>query len=273
VKKFLLLVMVLCAVLIYSTGAYALEIRVDNYSAYDIFMQGKKVGNQDISSDAGFFYNRTTASLTDYDNERFEGELRCGMGFSSRAKEQWRVDGADSQSNKLSFWDIDTGILLGWAVPIDTTGRGYIERFDMVFSPLVGYRWKYTAFMRRDRIINRAIPAVDILAESYNVQSVDVGCRFNIRVEDKFNLYTKPVLGIVLFNSMNNSAAGNTEGDGGISLNCDSGIEYPIMENLMLNLTCRTELQYLRGGEKNGRVWLDNYLYSFGGDIGLIYEF
>jgi len=256
-----------------SSRAYSWEVSVDDFMGYVNYIEDETVNGVNLKSDWGAFYNKTTIFLKDYDNENFEGEARYGMSVTSTDQEKWHINDIEYQTNDLSFWGVDTGFALGWAIPIKSRDPGIMELLDITIVPLVGYNWRYLRFTRTNFNIMNTITIAETVDEYYNLHSIDVGCRLNVNVDEKFDIYLKPVFGILVYDSVNNSALGTVVGDGGFQANIETGISYPIMENLSLDVAFRTELQHLNGGKKGAVIWPDNTLNVFGGNVSVKYKF
>lgn len=154
-------------------------------------------------------------------------------------------------------------------------GNSYRDsrKMDITLSPLVGYRWKFIRFTRSNFVIMRVITVTETIDEDYNIHSMDLGARINFKINDKFNVFTKPVFGIVLFNEARNSIAGTIDGDNGFLFNFDAGVNYAITENLIVEGAFKMELQRLNGGTSGDIIWPDSNLDSYGGTITIRYKF
>jgi len=272
-KKVFLVAGMMFMLLGVSSRAYSWEVSVDDFMGYVSYEEDETVDSTNVRSDWGAFYNKTTLFLKDYDNENIEGEVRYGMSVTSKDEEKWYINDIEYQTNDLSFWGVDTGFALGWAIPIDSKDPGIMEMLDITIVPLVGYNWRYLRFTRTNFNVMNTLTIAETVDEYYNLHSVDLGCRLNINVNEKFDIYVKPMFGVLVYNSAHNSALGNIVGDGGFQVNIETGISYPIMENLSLDVAFRTELQRLNGGQKNSVIWPDNALDVFGGNVSVKYKF
>ena len=256
-----------CAVLFSGASAYSLELEVENNSSIAIYEEKDSLGSVDLSSDWKAYHNKTTLYVSDYNNEKFEGEVRYGMYFTPKAQEKWDINGSRYQTNDMSLWGIDTGFLVGYAIPFTT------DAVDITITPLVGYSWKFTRFSRSNFNILNTFTIAETVDEDYNVHYVDAGMRLNFDVDGKFDIYLKPIFGVVLYNSAKNSALGTIKGDGGYVLDLDAGIEYPLSEDMILDVAFVGEWQKLQGAEKDNVLWPNNTFSSYGIKIGIKHKF
>lgn len=267
-KKYFWIFIIGIVVLSGATSAYAYEISFDNYMGGATYGEDDTQNGSELNSSWGSFVYKGNISASKYDNKNLQGELFYGMSVSGKAKETWNINGSERQTNDMSFWGIDTGAAVGWAFPVKITGNT-----GTTATPLIGYRYKFTRFTRQNFVILRRINITDIVDEDYNVHSLDLGARVNFQLNDKCNVYVKPIFGIVVFNNAHNSEAGTVGGSGGFLFNFDAGLGYAFTKNLTLNAGFRMELQRLCGGTTGNLIWPDNTLQNYGGTISLIYKF
>lgn len=263
-KKLIALLVALVCSLSVAPQLYAWEISFDNYIGGAIY----KESESSVESDWSAFYNKSTVKVADYDNKNVEGDLHFGMGVSATGEETWDINGVEFQRNDMRFWDIDTGIDLGWAFSFPVG-----EETNVTLTPLVGYRWRFIRFTRENFTILNVITIRETIDEDYNIHFLDVGGRFSVTPGEKLEFFAKPVFGIVLYNSADNSELGTIEGDGGFAFSLDTGINYAIKENIILGLMFSCEIQRLTGGESGNVLWPDNSLDTYGGKISLSYRF
>ena len=270
-NKYFCIFIIGIAVLSGAASAYAYEISFDNYMAGATYSESDNSHGADLNSNWCSFVYKGNLSASKYDNKYLQGELFYGMSVSGQAKETWNINGTESQTNDMSFWGIDTGVALGWAFPIQIP-----EDMEITATPLIGYRYKFTRFTRQNFVLERRINISGIIVdEDYNVHSLDLGARVNFKINDKINVYAKPIFGIVLFNNEHNSMLGTIGGSGGFLFNFDAGLGYAVTKNLILSAAFRMELQRLCGGDSNSYnvFWPDNGLDSYGGMLTLTYKF
>ena len=144
---------------------------------------------------------------------------------------------------------------------------------DITITPLAGYSYKFIRFTTQNIVLFETYSMTGIYDTDYNVHSLDLGGKINVEVNDTFDVFIKPVVGIIFYDSAYTEASGigTITGRGGsYQFNFDAGIDYPITENIILGIMFRTEMQRLEGG---GIFWLGNSLDVYGGDISLTYKF
>ncbi|MFH1846563.1 MAG: hypothetical protein ABH869_03290 [Candidatus Omnitrophota bacterium] len=269
-KRICLFMAVLGVTIAAATQVYgaAWEVKLDDYMGGVVYKEDGRLANTEIRSKATAFYSKTTLSFCNYDNEGLEGELFYSMFLTGQAEEAWDVDTIRYQTNDLSFWGLETGWHLGWAIPVDIN-----KDFDVTITPLAGYRWKFMRFTRQNFNILNTITIAETVDEDYEVHSIDVGGKITVGLTEDLEIFVKPILGIVTYNSATNSVLGTIKGDGGLFFDGSLGLDYAITEDIVVGLMFRTELQQLRGNEKNGVLWPDNTLNIYGGSINIKYKF
>jgi len=267
-KNIFVIVVCLSAALFAANEAHAWEFSFDNYPAYAIYEENADVSGVNVSSDWKAFYYKGVLSLSKYDNENFQGEIHCGMGVGSKSTETWDLNDSQVQTNDMSFWNMDTEALIGWAFATPTPTVDAPHGFKFVITPLIGYGWRFDRFTRQNFHAFGAVNMTDIVDEDYNIQSADLGGRISINYE-KVTFYVKPIFGIVVYNSANNNELGTVKGDGGFLFNFDAGIDYSLTQNIILGAAFKMELQDLNGATKDNVVWPDNLLQTYGGTISV----
>ena len=266
-RKCLLFALIVCFVLIVSSQAHAWEISIDDYMAGATYEEKGSLSGLDIKSDWKSFYNKTAFYLGDYDNKNIEGEVNFGMFLTPKARETWNINGSQYQTNDMSLWGMSTSADIGWAFSMNMG-----EKSNITATPLIGYRWKFIRFSRSNFNILNAITIAETVDEDYDLHFLDIGGRFNYTV-GKFEVFTKPIFGIVLYDAAKNSVLGTIKGGGGFLFNIDAGVNYSMTENLILGLMFTAEIQDLKGGETSSVIWPDNTLNTFGGTVRLKYKF
>ena len=267
-KKYLVLCIAAVMVLSFAVSAYAWEISFDNTIGGAIYEESDNSTGTEIKSSWSSFVYKGNVVGSKYDNKYVQGEIFYGMSVAPTSTETWNINGTEYQTNDMSFWGIDTGVLLGWAFPIEIP-----EKMDIALTPLVGYQYKFTRFTRSNFVVLRKITITATVDEDYNIHSLDLGARVNFKINDKFNVFVKPIFGIVLYNSANNSVAGTIKGDGGFLFNLDAGLNYAITKNFVVEGAFRMELQRLNGATSGSILWPDNSLDNYGGTITVRYKF
>ena len=116
------------------------------------------------------------------------------------------------------------------------------------------------------------ITSTDVVDEDYNIHSLDLGGKIDFKF-DKFDVYAKPIFGIVLYNTTRNSMVGTIKGSGGFLFNLDTGVDYAITQNITFGLAFKMELQDLNGTTKDNIIWPDNTLQTYGGTVSIRYKF
>jgi len=266
-------VVVLSALLAAADNAHAWEFSFENYTAGTLYSEDTSSGGTSINSDWKAFYYKGTGILSKYDHENIQGEAFYGMFLTPKENESWDMNGSEVQTNDMSFWGIDTGVLLGWAFPLKMSDVKPPDGFNITLTPLIGYEWKFERFTRQNFVVLQAITISDIVDEDYSIHSLDIGGRIDV-VNGKFTVYAKPVFGIVLYNSAKNSVIGGSiKGDGGFLFNLDAGVDYAMTQNLTLGLAFKMELQNLNGSTKDNVIWPDNTLQTYGGTVNARYRF
>jgi len=269
-KNIFVAVLLLSALLVAASSVHAWEFSFENYAAEAAYGENASSGGTSIDSDWNAFYYKGTGTLSKYNHENIQGEVFYGMFLTPKENESWDMNGADVQTNDMSFWGIDTGMLLGWAFPIFSKPE---DDFKTSITPLVGYEWKFERFTRQNFVIPRTITISDIVDEDYNIHSLDLGGRIDV-VHGKFTVYAKPIFGIVLYNSSKNSLIdGSIKGDGGFLFNLDAGVDYEIVQNFTFGLAFKMELQDLNGSTKDNIIWPDSTLQTYGGTASIRYRF
>lgn len=249
------------------------EVSADHYMGAAIYRESDTYEGTDIESDCKSFYEKVTLNFGNYDKEGLEGDIHYGMFFTSGATETWDVDSVQFQTNDMRFWGIDAGFDIGWAFPIEGISDFSYNKINMVLTPIVGYRWKFIRFSRDDMNIMNTVVITETVDEDFYINSIDVGGKLDIEINDSLNLFIKPILGIVVYNSSYNSALGSMGGGGGLFFDGTVGLDYSITDDVVLGLSFRTELQRLQGGEKDGMIWPDNSLDIYGGSVSIKYLF
>ena len=255
--------------------AVAWQVSVDNTMGGAIYKEDQTLGRYNVASDWSGFYNKTTFRLGDFDNEDFEGDIHFGMFFTSRATEKWDVNEIEYQTNDMSFWGLDTGLDVGWAFPIKAISDFAPEELNIVLTPLVGYKWKFMRFSRSKFDTINTITVAETVDEDYNIHCLDVGGRLSLEIDDRWEVFAKPIFGIVVYNGANNSELGTINGGGGLVFDFDTGVNYEITEDLVLGAMFAMEIQRLTGGTNDAGtiMWPDNSLDVYGGELRLAYKF
>jgi len=268
----------ICVGLFIASHAHAVawQVSVDNTSGGAIFKVDQTVSGDNEASDWSGFYNKTTFRLGDFDNENFEGDIHFGMFFTSKATEKWKTNEIEYQTNDMSFWGFDTGLDVGWAFPIEAVSDFASEEITIVLTPLVGYKWKFMRFTSSN--LTKSNAAVDTKAydSDCNIHCVDVGGRVGLEINDQWEVFAKPIFGIVVANSSYTDEydIGTISGGGGLVFDFDTGVNYAITEDLILGAMFAMEIQRLKGGTNDaGFSWLDNSLDVYGGELRLAYKF
>jgi len=251
----------------------AWNVSIDDSMGVAFYKENDTIAGSTVKSDWKAFYNKTTIALSNYDGEGIEGEVRYGMFLTPNAKETWDVNSVRYQTNDMGFWGIDTGIDIGWGFSFEGVSDFADENLDITLTPLVGYRWKFFRFSRTNFNVSNIITSAETVDEDYSIHCLDLGARIGLDLGEKWEVFAKPIFGIVLYNSAKNSALGTIKGDGGFIFNMDTGVNYRLSENFVLGLMFTTEIQRLQGGTKDSIMWPDNSLDMYGGKISLTYEF
>ncbi|MFH1317416.1 MAG: autotransporter outer membrane beta-barrel domain-containing protein [Candidatus Omnitrophota bacterium] len=258
-----------------SSFAYAgvWEVSADHYVGAAIYSERDTFEGTNVESDCKSFYEKVTLNFGDYDKEGLECGVHYGMFFTAGATETWDIDSVQFQTNDMRFWGLDTSFDVGWAFPIEGISDFCYNPINMVVTPFVGYRWKFIRFTRDDFNLMDAIVITETVDEDFYVNSIDVGGKLDFEIGDKLNLFIKPILGMVIYNTAYNSVLGSIDGSGGLYFDGTVGLDYAITDDVTLGLSFRTELQRLQGGEKDGMIWPDNSLDTYGGNISIKYLF
>lgn len=255
---------ILGSVLLSPYNSMAWEIDFDTYLGGAIYKESEST----VDSDWTAFYNKSTVYLGDYDNKTIEGDIRFGMSYTSTGTETWDISGVEYQTNDMKFWEMDTGVDLGWAFPVELD-----QDTKLAITPLVGYRWRFIRFTRENFTILNTITIRETIDEDYNLHFLDLGGRIAVEWQKNFEFFAKPIFGIVLYNATDNSELGTVKGDGGFSFRLDTGINYAFTENIVAGVSFTMELQRLKGGESGNILWPDNSLDTYGGTIAVKYRF
>jgi len=270
----------ICVGLFIASHAHAVawQVSVDNTSGGAIYKENQTSGNVKIANNWGGFYNKTTFRLGNFDNESFEGDIHYGMFFTSNAKQKLDVNEIEFSTNDMSFWGIDTGLDVGWAFPITATSDFASEELTIVLTPLVGYKWKFMRFASSNLTILDTVSLALTSDDDYNIHCVDVGGRVSMEINDQWEIFAKPIFGIVVYKSMYSSLLGDEygtfNGGSGLVFDFDTGINYAITENLIFGAMFALEIQRLYGGTNSiGLSWQDTALDVYGGEIRLAYKF
>lgn len=249
-----------------SPRTYAWEVSLDDYTGGAAYRESADV----VESDWSAFYNKTTLHLGDYDNKEIEGNVHFGISASDENTETWVVDGAEYQTNDMSFQGTDTGLDIGWALPVDMGKDG---KAALTLTPLLGYRWKSISFTRDNFIIQNTITEKKAIYEDYDLHFVDLGGRVSAEFADKLEFFARSVFGIGLHNGANNSEYGTVDGDAGLLLNFDTGVSYSPTENVVVRLAFTCETQHLYGGANDTAFWPNNSLDTYGGTVSVKHRF
>jgi hypothetical protein len=263
-KRFFLLLVATMTVSVFSLSSFALEVTVDDTMAAAIYKEDERT----ISSDWHAFYNKSTIYLADYDGKSIEGEAFFGMFVTAEATESWDINSIEFQTNDMRFWGMDTGADIGWGFSFDMN-----DETTLCIVPMAGYRWKFIRFTRQNFNILNTITIRETVDEDFNLHFLDLGGRVSAKFGEKFEIFVKPIFGIALYNSAENSESGAIEGDGGLLFDMDAGFTYAMTENLILGFMFTCEIQRLNGGESGMWLWPDNSLDTYGGTISLTYRF
>ncbi|MDD4957028.1 MAG: hypothetical protein PHH49_06470 [Candidatus Omnitrophica bacterium] len=265
-----------CIVLVFAmqatAWAVAWKVDVESYSGYVTYKESEDLSGTQLDSNWSAYLNRTGLALKEYDHESWEGEMRVGFSFTSEDSETWDVGGARYQTNDMKYWALDSGFLLGWAVPLD---MGSSSEPNMYLTPLIGYNYKFMRFTRTNFNILNTITITDTVDEDFYIHALELGGKFDFMVNEKLALFVKPIWGIVLYDYAHNSIGGGIEGkEGSYYINLDTGVEYSIDENWVVGLLFRAEWQRLKGGNRDNEVfWPDNSLDAYGGEVNVAYRF
>jgi len=251
-------VMVLVAGQAFAEPAW--EVSIDDSMGVALYSENDSIAGSDIKGDWKAFYNKTTISVSNYDGEGIEGEVRYGMFLTPKAEETWDINSVRYQTNDMSFWGIDTGFDIGWGFSFEGVSDFAENNIDITLTPLVGYRWKFFRFSRTNFNVLNIITSTETVDEDYNIHCLDLGGRIGIDLGEKWEVFAKPIFGLVLYDSAKNSSLGTIKGDGGFLFNMDTGVNYKISENLVLGVMFTTEIQRLQGGTKDNIIWPDNSL-------------
>ena len=263
-KKHILLFAVVVMILSFVVNAQAWEISLDNTMGGAVYEGSGNSGGTNAKGNWSSFYYKGNLAASKYDNKQLQGEAFYGMFVSPTSNETLKLNGVDVATDDLNFWGIDTGIDLGWALPIDIP-----EKAEITLTPLVGYRWKYIRFTRTNVVVLR-VSTADTFDENYNIHSIDVGGRVNFKVNDKINVFVKPIFGIVVYDSADNGGSSTVTGNGGFLFNCDVGLNYAITKNFLIGGAFRIELTHL-DDSKAGPLWPGLDTYS--GTVTATYKF
>lgn len=263
-KKMSLPALVACAVMIISSQAHGWEFSLDDYVGSARYKE--KEGT--VKSDWSAFYNRTTLSLGDYDNEKIEGDVRLGVSITATATETWNVSDVEYQTNDMSFLGVDMAGDIGWAFSTDMG-----KNAKAALTPLLGYKCKLIRFTRNNFVILNTITMRETIDEGYNLHFLDLGGRASAEFGDKVEIFAKPIFGIGLYNSAHNSSLGTVKGGGGFLFNLDTGINYLATKDLVVGVAFTCEIQRLTGGGSGDVIWPDNSLDTYGGTVSLKYRF
>ncbi|MFH1995868.1 MAG: hypothetical protein ABIJ27_02590 [Candidatus Omnitrophota bacterium] len=266
-RKFIVPLIMVCATLTAPALSHALEITVDDFMGVAIYEEKESFLGVALKSDWKGFYNEGTLRATDYNIKGFEGELFFGVPTTAVSKEEWHISGAKYQTNDMSLWGINTGVMVGWAFPLSVS-----KDAKVAVTPLFGYRWRFLRFTRNNFNILNMVTIAETVDEDFNIHSLETGGKLSFFFKD-YELFVRPMFGFVLYNAATNSALGTVKGDGGYLLFLDGGINFNISENFIIGFEAKAELQRLEGGTKDNVIWPDNSFDVYGGKIKFIYRF
>lgn len=266
-RKYLITLISVAAVLA-ARSVFALEFSFDNFMAGTSYSENDTYDNTEVRTSWTSFMYKGNLALSKYDSRDLQGEAFYGMSFAPKSKEKVYISGSLDVTDDMSFWGFDTGLALGWAFPVELP-----EQMEISLTPLIGYRWKFTRYSRTNILAEGMPTIVDVIDMDYHVQSLDLGGRLNFKVNDKLNVFVKPIFGIVLINNEKNSESGRVDGHGGVIFNLDAGLNYLVLNNFMVEGAFRAEVQKLNGSEFNNKIWPDNLTQSYGGTVSAKYVF